>query len=105
MIWFISCLMLTVPCLCCVFHLPEGLFPWAPNKRAGYLRERKDTVCEKPARPHLEGKAGRLPHVHYASLKSFFAGRSYHPTGRDRPSGKKFCKRNPKHETWKEQKL
>jgi hypothetical protein len=71
MIWLISCLMLTVPCLCCVCDLPEGHFPWTPDKRARYLRECKDTVCDNLRDLNLEGKDGRLPHVDYASLKSF----------------------------------
>lgn len=70
MIWLISCLTLTVACLFYVFHLPEGLFRGAPNTRAGYLRERKDAVYENLRDLNFEYKAGKLPDVDYASLKS-----------------------------------
>ena len=71
MIWLISCLTLTVACLFCVFHLPERLFPGAPNTRAGCSRERKDTVYENRRDLNFEYKADKLPDVDYASLRSF----------------------------------
>jgi hypothetical protein len=70
MISFISCLTLTVACLFYVFHLPERLFPGAPNTRAGYLRERKDAVYENLRDLNFEYKAGKLPEIDYASLKA-----------------------------------
>jgi hypothetical protein len=70
MIWLISCLTLTVACLFYVFHLPQRLFPGAPNTRAEYLIERKNAVYENLRDLNFEYKAGKLPDVDYASLKS-----------------------------------
>jgi hypothetical protein len=69
-ILFISCLTLAIACLFYIFHLPEGLFPGAPNTRVGYLRERKDTVYENLRDLNFEYKAGKLPDVDYALLQS-----------------------------------
>src|ERR1700686_2806277 len=70
MIWFISCLMLTVASLFYVFYLPGELCVVPSKTRSGYLRERKDAVYENLRDLNFEYKAGKVPDVDYASLKS-----------------------------------
>jgi hypothetical protein len=70
MIWLTSCLMLTVASLLYIFYLPGGLFLGPTKTRAGYLRERKDAVYENLRDLNFEYKAGKVPDIDYASLKS-----------------------------------
>ena len=70
MIWVISCLMLVVASLLYVFYLPGELFVGPAKTRAGYLRERKNAVYENLRDLNFEYKAGKVPDVDYASLKS-----------------------------------
>jgi hypothetical protein len=53
-----------------VFYLPGRLFLGPEKTRAGYLRERKDAVYENLRDLNFEYKAGKVPDVDYASLKS-----------------------------------
>lgn len=52
------------------FPSAERLFPGASNTRAGCSRKRKDTVYENRRNLNFEYKAGKLPDVDYASLRS-----------------------------------
>ena len=70
MTWLPLCLMLAVACLYYVFYLPGRLFLGPEKTRAGYLRERKDAVYENLRDLNFEYKAGKVPDVDYASLKS-----------------------------------
>lgn len=70
MIWLVCCLMLTVACLLYVFYLPGRLYLGPEKTRAGYLRERKDAVYENLRDLNFEYKAGKVPEVDYASLKT-----------------------------------
>ncbi len=70
MISLTGCLMLTVASLFWIFYLP-GEFVAGPAKtRAEYLRERKDAVYENLRDLNFEYKAGKVPDVDYASLKT-----------------------------------
>jgi hypothetical protein len=62
--------MLSVASLLYVFYLPGRLFLGPEKTRAGYLRERKDAVYENLRDLNFEYKAGKVPDVDYASLKS-----------------------------------
>jgi hypothetical protein len=66
----IPCLMLTLACLFYIFYLPEKLFVGPGRTRTEYLRERKDAVYENLHDLNFEYKAGKVPEVDYASLKS-----------------------------------
>jgi hypothetical protein len=70
MIWLLCCLMLAVASLFYVFYLPGRLFLGPEKTRAGYLRERKDAVYENPRDLNFEYKAGKVPDIDYASLKT-----------------------------------
>jgi hypothetical protein len=70
MTWLVLCLMLSVASLLYVFYLPGRLFLGPEKTRAGYLRERKDAVYENLRDLNFEYKAGKVPDVDYASLKS-----------------------------------
>ena len=70
MIWLLCCAMLTVACLFYVFYLPGKVYLGPEKTRAGYLRERKDAVYENLRDLNFEYKAGKVPDVDYASLKS-----------------------------------
>jgi hypothetical protein len=70
MIWLVCCLMLAVASLFYVFYLPGRLFLGPEKTRAGYLRERKDAVYENLRDLNFEYKAGKVPDIDYASLKS-----------------------------------
>ncbi|MFZ0318511.1 MAG: hypothetical protein WAL56_05240 [Candidatus Sulfotelmatobacter sp.] len=70
MTWIPLCIMLAVACLYYVFYLPGRLFLGPEKNRAGYLRERKDAVYENLRDLNFEYKAGKVPDVDYASLKS-----------------------------------
>jgi hypothetical protein len=70
MTWIPLCLMLLVASLYYVFYLPGRLFLGPEKTRAGYLRERKDAVYENLRDLNFEYKAGKVPDVDYASLKS-----------------------------------
>ncbi len=70
MTWIPLCLMLFVASVYYVFYLPGKLFLGPEKTRAGYLRERKDAVYENLRDLNFEYKAGKVPDVDYASLKS-----------------------------------
>ena len=70
MTWIPLCLMLFVASVYYVFYLPGRLFLGPEKTRAGYLRERKDAVYENLRDLNFEYKAGKVPDVDYASLKS-----------------------------------
>jgi hypothetical protein len=70
MTWIPLCLMLAIACLYYVFYLPGRLFLGPEKTRAGYLRERKDAVYENLRDLNFEYKAGKVPDLDYASLKS-----------------------------------
>jgi hypothetical protein len=70
MIWLVSCLMLAVACVFYVFCLPGRLFIGPASTRSGYLRERKEAIYENLRDLNFEYKAGKVPDVDYASLKS-----------------------------------
>lgn len=70
MIPLIACLMIVLASLFYVFYLSGELFVGPARTRAGYLRERKDAVYENLRDLNFEYKAGKLPDVDYASLKS-----------------------------------
>jgi hypothetical protein len=70
MTWILLCLMLLAASLYYVFYLPGRLFLGPEKTRAGYLRERKDAVYENLRDLNFEYKAGKVPDVDYASLKS-----------------------------------
>jgi hypothetical protein len=70
MIWLLCCLMLAVASLFYVFYLPGRLFLGPEKTRAGYLRERKDAVYENLRDLNFEYKAGKVPDIDYASLKT-----------------------------------
>src|SRR5271170_700528 len=69
MIWLV-CGLLFAASLYYVFYLPGRLFLGPEKTRAGYLRERKDAVYENLRDLNFEYKAGKVPDVDYASLKS-----------------------------------
>ncbi|MGA8438807.1 MAG: hypothetical protein WB762_15255 [Candidatus Sulfotelmatobacter sp.] len=71
MTWIPLCLMLLVASLYYVFYLPGRLFLGPEKTRVGYLRERKEAVYENLRDLNFEYKAGKVPDVDYASLKSF----------------------------------
>jgi hypothetical protein len=70
MTWLPLCIMLALASLYYVFYLPGRLFLGPEKTRAGYLRERKDAVYENLRDLNFEYKAGKVPDVDYASLKS-----------------------------------
>jgi hypothetical protein len=70
MTWLPLCLMLAIACLYYVFYIPGKLFLGPEKTRAGYLRERRDAVYENLRDLNFEYKAGKVPDVDYASLKS-----------------------------------
>jgi hypothetical protein len=70
MIWLLCCAMLTVACLFYVFYLPGKVYLGPEKTRAGYLRERKDAVYENLRDLNFEYKAGKIPEIDYASMKS-----------------------------------
>ncbi|MGA9390790.1 MAG: hypothetical protein WBV69_10120 [Candidatus Sulfotelmatobacter sp.] len=70
MTWLPLCLMLAIASLYYVFYLPGRLFLGPEKTRASYLRERKDAVYENLRDLNFEYKAGKVPDVDYASLKS-----------------------------------
>ncbi len=70
MTWLPLCIMLAIASLYYVFYLPGRLFLGPEKTRAGYLRERKDAVYENLRDLNFEYKAGKIPDVDYASLKS-----------------------------------
>jgi hypothetical protein len=70
MIWVISCLILGVASLLYIFFLPGKLFLGPTTNRAGYLHERKDAVYENLRDLNFENKAGKVPDLDYALLKS-----------------------------------
>lgn len=70
MTWLPLCLMLAIASLYYVFYLPGRLFLGPEKTRAGYLRERKDAVYENLRDLNFEYKAGKVPDIDYASLKS-----------------------------------
>jgi len=70
MTWLAICVMLFIVCLFYVFYLPGRLFLGPEKTRASYLRERKDAVYENLRDLNFEYKAGKVPDVDYASLKS-----------------------------------
>jgi hypothetical protein len=70
MTWLPLCIMLAIASLYYVFYLPGRLFLGPEKTRAGYLRERKDAVYENLRDLNFEYKAGKVPDVDYASLKS-----------------------------------
>ena len=64
------CLLVTAAALFYVFYLPGTLYLGPEKTRAGYLRERKDAVYENLRDLNFEYKAGKVPEVDYASLKT-----------------------------------
>jgi hypothetical protein len=70
MTWLPVCVMLFIASIYYVFYLPGRLFLGPEKTRTGYLRERKDAVCENLRDLNFEHKAGKVPDVDYASLKS-----------------------------------
>lgn len=70
MISLIACLMIVLASLVYVFYLPGALFVGPLRTSAAYLRERKDAVYENLRDLNFEYKAGKLPDVDYASLRS-----------------------------------
>jgi hypothetical protein len=70
MISLIACLLIVLASLFYVFYLPGELFVGPSRTRTGYLHERKDAVYENLRDLNFEYKAGKLPDVDYASLKS-----------------------------------
>lgn len=70
MTWLPLCLMLAIASLYYVFYLPGKLFLGPEKTRAGYLRERKDAVYENLRDLNFEYKAGKVPDVDYASLRT-----------------------------------
>jgi hypothetical protein len=70
MTWLPLCIMLGVASLYYVFYLPGRLFLGPEKTRAGYLSERRDAVYENLRDLNFEYKAGKVPDVDYASLKS-----------------------------------
>ena len=70
MIWLVSCLTLAVGCVFYVFCLPGRLFVGSSTTRSGYLRERKEAVYENLRDLNFDYKAGKVPDVAYASMKS-----------------------------------
>jgi len=70
MIWVISCVMLVVASLFYIFYIPGKLFLDPASNRAGYLHERKDAVYENLRDLNFENKAGKVPDLDYAFLKS-----------------------------------
>src|SRR5271157_4442913 len=68
--WLPLYAMLAIACLYYVFYFPGRLFLGPEKTRAGYLRERKDAVYENLRDLNFEYKAGKVPDVDYASLKS-----------------------------------
>lgn len=69
MSWLV-CILLFLATYFYVFYLPGKLFLGPEKTRAGYLRERKDAVYENLRDLNFEYKAGKVPDVDYASLKS-----------------------------------
>ncbi|HTU41069.1 MAG TPA: hypothetical protein VMF10_05140 [Candidatus Aquilonibacter sp.] len=69
-IWLACCVMLTIACLFYVFYLPGKLYLGPEKTRAGYLRERKDAVYENLRDLNFEFRAGKIPEVDYAAMKS-----------------------------------
>src|ERR1035441_7648822 len=69
MTWFLCGLMLAASFFY-VFYLPGRLFLGPEKTRAGYLRERKDAVYENLRDLNFEYKAGKVPDIDYACLKS-----------------------------------
>ncbi len=70
MTWLPVCVMLFIASIYYVFYLPGRLFLGPEKTRTGYLRERKDAVYENLRDLNFEHKAGKVPDVDYASLKS-----------------------------------
>jgi hypothetical protein len=69
MIWLL-CGLMFVASFVYVFYLPGRLFLGPEKTRAGYLRERKDAVYENLRDLNFEYKAGKVPDIDYASLKT-----------------------------------
>jgi hypothetical protein len=70
MIWLACCLMLALASLFYVFYLPGKLYLGPEKTRAGYLRERKDAVYENLRDLNFEYKAGKIPEIDYAQMKT-----------------------------------
>jgi hypothetical protein len=69
MTWFI-CIALLIAAFTYVFYLPGRLFLGPEKTRAGYLKERKDAVYENLRDLNFEYRAGKVPDVDYAAMKS-----------------------------------
>src|ERR1700691_2310962 len=70
MISLTLCLMLALASLFLIFYLPGEFLVGAAKTRAEYLRERKEAVYENLRDLNFEYKAGKVPDVDYASLKT-----------------------------------
>ena len=68
-VWVPICLALAAACIYYVLT-PGKLFLGPEKTRAGYLHERKDAVYENLRDLNFEYKAGKVPDIDYASLKS-----------------------------------
>jgi hypothetical protein len=64
------CLMLAVASLFWIFYLPGEFLVGVAKPRAEYLRERKDAVYENLRDLNFEYKAGKVPDVDYALMKT-----------------------------------
>jgi hypothetical protein len=64
------CVILSAVALVYVFWLPDRIYLGAEKTRASYLRERKDAVYENLRDLNFEYKAGKVPDVDYASMKT-----------------------------------
>jgi len=64
------CLLATAAALFYIFYLPGKLYLGPEKTRASYLRERKDAVYENLRDLNFEFKAGKIPDLDYASMKS-----------------------------------
>jgi hypothetical protein len=71
MISLTLCMMLALASLFWIFYLPGEFLVGSAKTRAEYLRERKDAVYENLRDLNFEHKAGKVPDVDYASLKTF----------------------------------
>ena len=70
MLVFACCALVTVAAVLYIFHIPGPVYLGPEKTRASYLRERKDAVYENLRDLNFEYKAGKVPDVDYASLKS-----------------------------------
>ncbi len=70
MSWLVICIAMAAASLFYVFYLPGRLFLGPEKTRVGYLLERKDAVYENLRDLNFEYRAGKVPDVDYAAMKS-----------------------------------